>query len=230
MTIETSGTVSAKDIATCFQDLSAGHTRYKQGLAEHHQDSKKDREKFADHQTPRICILACADSRVPPEIVFDQQIGHMFVLRVAGNFADDDNQASLEYAIQNFCPPPAIIVVLGHERCGAVKAAVETFDPDPKNSKPHRTHPSPRLKALVTRLKDAVEITKPPVSPTNKDEYEKRVDNAVRKNVEINVDKLKNNEVIQQSGAWVVGGRYDLDTGDIEWLTPTPNQLEIKLN
>jgi len=112
-------------------------------------------------QSPEVCILACADSRVSPEIIFDLGLGALFVVRVAGNFADEDNQASLEYAVQHFSPPPALIVVLGHERCGAIQAAAITFDPcsvAPEKVAEFGHHPAPsaRLVSLVTRLQPAI--------------------------------------------------------------------------
>ena len=92
-------------------------------------------------QSPEVCILACADSRVSPEIIFDLGLGDLFVVRVAGNFADEDNQASLEYAVQHFSPPPALIVVL------------EEFG--------HHPAPSARLVSLVMRLQPAILASQP---------------------------------------------------------------------
>jgi carbonic anhydrase len=211
----------------CFEQLSAGHRRYQLGEPMHYQNANKDRDQYADHQCPSVAVLACADSRVPPEIIFDQKIGDLFVLRVAGNFADDDNQASMEYAIQHFTPPPALIIVLGHERCGAVKAAVDSFDPHPQFSPSHGPAPSIRLLALVGRLEEAVLGTKAPLAspesaPADAGSHAFRIDQAVRRNILINVDKIRANPVIQQAGVWVMGGRYDLDTGEIEWLTDSP--------
>jgi len=213
----------------CLEELIAGHRRYQRGEPVHYQNAAKDREHYADHQCPRVAVLACADSRVPPEIIFDQKIGHLFVLRVAGNFADDDNQASMEYALQHFTPPPALIVVLGHERCGAVKAAVDCFDPHPQFSPSHGPAPSSRLLALVGRLEEAVLGTKAPAAspgsaPADAGAHAQRIDQAVRRNVMINVDKIRANPVIRQAGVWVMGGRYDLDTGEIEWLTDPPSR------
>src|SRR5512136_1315468 len=79
---------------------------------------ERERSQETGGQHPRACILACADSRVPPEIIFNQGLGDLFIVRVAGNFANLDNQASLEYAVQYFACP--LIVVLGHSKCGAV--------------------------------------------------------------------------------------------------------------
>lgn len=227
----TQTTVSDTEVAMRIQDLEAGNARYRQEIPQHDLTAKLDRSHAALHQSPRVCVLSCADSRVPPEIVFDQTIGSMFVVRVAGNFADDDNQASLEYAIQHFSPPPTVIVVLGHERCGAVKAAIEAFDPNstfPHSTGSHGAAPSTRLAALVGRLQQAVNDTKQVPNPTNEVEYEARVDLAVVSNVEINVRLLRDNEVIKRAGTFVIGGRYDLEDGSIKWVTDVPRVPWIK--
>jgi carbonic anhydrase len=209
-------------------ELVAGYERYKDGQMEHPHTGQSDLKKLASGQTPKACILGCADSRVPPEVIFDQGLGDLFVVRVAGNFADDDNQASLEYAVQHFDPPPALIVVLGHERCGAIQGAAISFDPastssnDWKKFYEHGT-PSEKLVALVTQLKPAIDSTKPAGPLTTPEAYAKRIDDAVRQNVRDNVAILQGNKEIKKSGAFVIGARYDLDSGEIEWLTPKPN-------
>src|SRR4029434_7610609 len=88
-------------------------------------DAAKQREELANAQRPFAVIVSCSDSRVPPEIVFDQGLGDLFVLRVAGNVIDDHSLGSIESAVDNW--PVRLIVVLGHQRCGAVKAAKETI-------------------------------------------------------------------------------------------------------
>jgi len=219
------------DPSKVFGELVDGHQRYRKGPMLHPHTGFDDMVKLALKQTPKICILACADSRVPPEVIFDQGLGDMFVVRVAGNFADDDNQASLEYAIQHFDPPPAIIVVLGHERCGAVQAAAITFDqgsvlPEHVEKFKHHPEPSQKLKDLVKRLESAIVNTKKP-QPTTETEYALRLDDAVRRNVMDNVAALQANNVIkgfiEKTRTFVIGARYDLDTGEIEWLTAKPS-------
>ncbi|HEX3229536.1 MAG TPA: carbonic anhydrase, partial [Pyrinomonadaceae bacterium] len=88
-------------------------------------DAAKRREELANAQHPFAVIVGCADSRVPPEIVFDQGLGDLFVLRVAGNVIDDHSLGSAEYAVDHL--GVRLMVVLGHQRCGAVKAAKETI-------------------------------------------------------------------------------------------------------
>ncbi len=98
------------------------------------------RAHSADHQNPPVTVLACSDSRVPPELVFNRSLDQLFVIRVAGNVAADFELASIEYAIANGYTK--LIVVLGHENCGAVKAALAPGEP-----------PTPSLAALVHRIR-----------------------------------------------------------------------------
>jgi carbonic anhydrase len=100
------------------------------------------RHHSAEHQNPPVTVLACSDSRVPPELVFDRSIDQLFVVRVAGNVAGPFDIASIEYAISHGYTK--LIVVLGHEECGAVRAALDPSDP-----------PSPGLVALVQRIRQS---------------------------------------------------------------------------
>jgi carbonic anhydrase len=105
--------------------LVAGNLRFANGHLKHPNQSPGRRMQVAPHQCPFAAVVDCADSRVPPEVVFDQGLGDLFVCRVAGNIADTSVTGSLEYAADHF--HPALIVVLGHERCGAVGAALDTL-------------------------------------------------------------------------------------------------------
>src|SRR5438270_9660809 len=102
--------------------LVAGNDRFVSGRLKHGNQSPRRRTQVAPHQCPWVTVIDCADSRVPPEIVFDQGLGDVFVCRVAGNVADTAVTGSVEYAAGHF--HPGLIVVLGHERCGAVGAAL----------------------------------------------------------------------------------------------------------
>ena len=105
--------------------LVAGNARFASGHPKHPNQSPARRMQVAPHQCPFAAVIDCADSRVPPELVFDQGLGDLFVCRVAGNVADTAVMGSMEYADAHF--HPALIVVLGHERCGAVGAALDTL-------------------------------------------------------------------------------------------------------
>nr|WP_241676991.1 carbonic anhydrase [Bifidobacterium jacchi] len=106
--------------------LLAGNRRFCEGEAEHPWQDRETRESLADGQHPDAAVLACSDSRVPPEIVFDQGLGDLFDVRTAGQMIDDAVLASLEYAIEHL--HVSLLVVLGHEGCGAVAAAAEQLD------------------------------------------------------------------------------------------------------
>src|SRR5690242_16334959 len=104
--------------------LQDGNERYVEGIARRH-DFKHQREALATGQNPYAAILSCADSRIAPEYAFDSGRGDLFVCRVAGNFANDDMVASLEYAVSVLATP--LILVLGHEACGAVDATIKSL-------------------------------------------------------------------------------------------------------
>ena len=107
------------------QELRAGYRRYKAGRSVH-TDYREQRAATAAAQHPFAILLSCSDSRVPPEILFDQGIGDLFVIRVAGNVADAVGVGSIEYAVAHFACP--LVVVLGHTSCGAVQAAVDALE------------------------------------------------------------------------------------------------------
>lgn len=106
--------------------LLAGNRRFSQGQAEHPWQDPQTRESLIERQTPAVAVLSCSDSRVPPEIVFDAGLGDLFTVRTAGQTLDDAVLASMEYAVNDL--KVALIVVMGHEGCGAVHAAMEAID------------------------------------------------------------------------------------------------------
>ena len=105
--------------------LKAGNQRFVASKLQHPRQDGKRRGELATSQHPFAIVLGCADSRTSPEVVFDQGLGDLFVLRVAGNVLNDETLGSIEYAVAHLGTP--LILVLGHERCGAVKAAKETI-------------------------------------------------------------------------------------------------------
>ena len=121
--------------------LRAGNARFVDGRPEHPNQSFAHRIEVAKGQHPYAIVLTCSDSRVPPEILFDTGLGDIFVIRVAGNTADDAAIASMEYAVEHLHVP--LIVVLGHERCGAVQAAVQAVDQGERPPRPPRRDPRP---------------------------------------------------------------------------------------
>ena len=123
--------------------LMVGNKRYVQGSIAF-RSLRERRDSTAAHQSPPVTILSCADSRVAPELIFDHTVGDLFVVRVAGNVADPFEIASLEFAVANGYTH--LIVVMGHEACGAVKAALAPSDA-----------PTPSLQALVAMIRESLE-------------------------------------------------------------------------
>src|SRR5437870_542082 len=113
------------DPEQALQRLRNGNRRYAAMKALRPHQTRARRTSLAKGQQPFAVVVSCADSRVPPEIIFDQGLGDLFVLRVAGNIVDDHSLGSIEYAVDHLAV--RLIVVLGHQRCGAVKAAKETI-------------------------------------------------------------------------------------------------------
>jgi carbonic anhydrase len=185
--------------------LIQGNRRSLFSKMSHPSTTTERRREVAEAQNPYAVILGCADSRVPPEIVFDETLGDLFVIRVAGNVVDDAILASIEYAVEHLKVP--LVLVLGHERCGAVQAAV-----DGGEAPGH-------IGALIKCIRPAVESTQGLPGDA--------VDNAVRANVTQVVQQLRGaapilSEAVHQGKLRIVGARYDLDTGVVEIL-PDPS-------
>jgi carbonic anhydrase len=187
---------------TPIQQLVAGNERYATGHPLHlHQDVDR-RTEVANGQHPIAIIVGCSDSRVPPEIVFDQGLGDIFVVRVAGNVVDDQAMGSIEYAVEHL--HVHLIVVLGHEKCGAVQAAV-----DGGEAPGH-------IGSIVQAIEPAVEKARH--EPGN------LLDNAVNENVLRVVDQIKTSAPILSHEAAtdvlkIAGARYNLALGTVQWLS-----------
>jgi carbonic anhydrase len=181
--------------------LLDGNARYIAGTTQRY-DFRHEREALSGGQNPFAAILSCADSRIAPEFCFDAARGDVFVCRVAGNFATEEIIASLEYAVQVLNTP--LIMVLGHEACGAVDATI-------KSIKDGTTLPG-HLPSLVHALTPAVNAVQGQPGDL--------LANAIKNNVAMNVDKIKSSTPILQSFVGndklhVVGGVYQLKTGKI---------------
>jgi carbonic anhydrase len=181
--------------------LLEGNARYVAGASKRH-DFKHEREPLTLGQNPFAGILSCADSRIAPEYAFDTGRGDLFVCRVAGNFANDDIVASFEYAVSVLNTP--LILVLGHEACGAVGATI-------KSLKDNATLPG-HLPSLVDHLADAVKASAGlPGDP---------LANAIRQNVVMTVQQLQGaaptiSDLVARSKVRIVGGVYRLADGHI---------------
>jgi len=188
-------------------ELTQGNQRFIAGHPRHPHCGPDDVRKNArEGQHPQVAVLACADSRVPPEILFDKGIGDLFSIRVAGNVANEDEIASIEYAVAHLHVP--LILVLGHTQCGAVTAVVEDEELDDN------------LKHLTAHIREAVHATQ-------KSHPELRGAGLVAAAVEVNVREsiagmLRNSELIRQQAeagkVKVEGAIYDLESGKVRWM------------
>ena len=188
--------------AAALERLMKGNARYVEGVSRRH-DFTHEREALVGGQNPYASILSCADSRIAPEYAFDSGRGDLFVCRVAGNFANDDTVASLEYGVAVLKSP--LILVLGHDSCGAVDATI-------KSLRDNTTLPG-HLPSLVNALAPAVKAVA--------DQPGDKLANATRRNVLDVVAKLKAATPILSAAAAdgkikIVGGIYRLDTGKVE--------------
>ncbi len=206
--------------------LIQGYDRFKNQQPLSNNITLGEIKKHADHQHPFAIILACADSRVPPEIIFDQKIGDLFVIRVAGNVADDASVlGSIQYAIQHL--NVKLVLVLGHERCGAIKAALSVGGPEKKGF-------SGPLGQLLSGIAPLVEPVYRRRDLIRGQEVDANIlDQAVRVNIRRQISVIRDALVNlgQESltlDLWlnrilVVGARYDLDDGKVEFIeAPVP--------
>lgn len=181
--------------------LVEGNKRYTSSHLSHPHESAEWRHSLSKEQHPYATILACADSRVPPELLFDAGLGDLFVVRVAGNIASDAVLGSIEYAAEHL--GTSLILVMGHESCGAVQAAIGGGEP--------KTH--------IERLTRAID---PAVARARKEKGD-LIANAVRLNVELVVEQLRTSKPILADLAVkgkikVAGAVYDLDSGVVKLL------------
>lgn len=182
--------------------LMEGNARYVAAQAAHPGQSAERRVTVAKGQHPIAAILGCADSRVPPELLFDQGLGDLFTVRVAGNIVNDAIIGSIEYAVEHLQTP--LVVVLGHERCGAIDAAIA-------HSTMGGAVPG-HIGALLTPIQPAVAQAKTQGGDV--------LDTAVIANVGNVTAQLKTShpiiaEEVEHGKVKIVGARYDLDTGEV---------------
>ena len=183
--------------------LDEGNARYKAGKYDHPNQQPKCREMWTGKQEPWCIVLSCADSRVTPEMVFDTGIGELFVIRVAGNIANASSIASIEYAAANLKSCKGI-VVLGHECCGAVGAALSIQGSG-------GSAPSPALQHLVGHITPALQK-----KPAGKD----KMAGYVRANARLAAEDLvARSKIIQDSKLPIVPAYYRLKSGDVEFLS-----------
>jgi carbonic anhydrase len=201
--------ISARDALALLRE---GNRRFVAGTPAHDAlSSASRRAELALGQAPLAIVLGCSDSRVPAELVFDQGLGDLFVIRVAGNIVAPSQVGSVEFAAERF--GTRLVVVLGHSQCGAVIAALDQLQrPEPARSR--------NLASIVDRVRPAVEpLLKLPVAA----DPERLMAEAVRANVERSVQQLRHgSEILEQlavaDGLLVIGAEYSLETGAVEFI------------
>lgn len=199
----------AKDLvlpAVALRRLAEGNQRFVDGQPRHPHEARSWRQGLEKGQKPFAVVLGCSDSRVPPELIFDQGFGDLFIIRVAGNVLDEDGIASIEYAVEHL--GSRLIVVLGHSSCGAVTAAWDHLqDPGEEPAE---------VVALMTRIEPAL------VGIAKDLDREKQLAQAVKQNVDSMVRRLSRvpdvRKVLKHGDLAIAGAVYDIHTGKVQFL------------
>lgn len=209
-----SGGESAVTPDHALKNLKEGNERFVSGKSQNpRRDAKRRAETVSGGQHPFAIILSCADSREPVELLFDQGIGDLFVVRVAGNVADVDELGTMEYGADHLGSP--LIVVLGHTKCGAVTAVVKG------------EHVHGNIPQLVDNIIPAAKKVKDKGVTGDA-----AIPEAIKANVMQSIeDTFMNSEILRGRVAAgklkIVGGVYDLEKGAIEWLGEHPDQAKL---
>lgn len=206
-------TISALE---ALERLQEGNRRFVSDSRDESSDSiHRRRSELATGQNPLAIILGCSDSRVPAEIIFDQGLGDLFVIRVAGNIVAASQVGSIEFAAERF--GTRLVVVLGHSSCGAVSATIEELE-RPSESR------SPNLRSIVDRIRPSVETL---MEVESLKQSEELIRHAVRANIRSSANHLRNGsqvleQLIQRGDLLVVGAEYSLETGIVEFFDGVP--------
>jgi carbonic anhydrase len=199
-----------------FRRLRDGNQRFVANLRqqENMHLSEGDRAALARSQEPHAIILGCSDSRAPAELIFDQGLGDLFVIRVAGNIVAPSQIGSVEFAAAQF--NTRLVVVLGHSQCGAVTSSLAHL----KSGSPN---PSPNIRFIVSRVSKAIA----PLLASGPSEPEALLAAAVRANVRASCSRLRNGSVvlerlIRQEGLVVIGADYSIATGAVDFFDGVP--------
>jgi carbonic anhydrase len=201
--------ISARE---ALERLQAGNSRFVSGLHGHSVAAVQVRPRdLTVRQEPFAIVLGCSDSRVPAEIVFDQGLGDLFVIRVAGNIVAPSQVGSVEFAAEHF--GTRLVVVLGHTMCGAILATLDELGRPAENQ-------SPNLRAIVDRVRPSVEAL---LATELRDDRDALVHHAVRANIRSSVNHLRHGsrlleQLIQDNGLLVVGAEYSLESGVVNFF------------
>ena len=196
------------------QELREGNKRFVSDRRRDDGNTAARLRALAQHQEPFAIILGCSDARVPAEIIFDQGLGDLFVIRVAGNIVAPSQVGSVEFAAEAF--GTRLVVVLGHSNCGAIHATLQQL------ARPWREQ-SRNLKSIVDRIRPAVEDLLS-AAPHDTAELEHR---AVRANIRMSANHLRHGsgvleELIRTDGLLVVGAEYSVDSGVVDFFDGVP--------
>jgi Carbonic anhydrase len=192
--------------------LREGNRRFSTSARSEYALPNHDRFKeLADGQAPFAIILGCADSRVPAEIIFDQGLGDLFVIRVAGNIVAPSPVGSVEFAAARY--GTRLVVVLGHSQCGAILATIDELQ------RPNERQ-SANLRSIVDRVRPSVE---PLLAANSGKDLDTLIEQAVRANIRASVDHLRHGsaileQLINDNGLSVVGAEYSLETGVVDFF------------
>lgn len=180
------------DSQNAIELLNAGNARFVSGALNPKEDYAEDRERLAKGQHPFAVVLCCSDSRVVPEILFDQKMGDLFVIRNAGNVVDEDVLGSIEYAVEHLGTP--LVVVLGHSYCGAVTATCQGGD-------------------LPGHIIDIAQRIRPAIDSGC------CIDDNARRHAQRMAQMISGNPIVKHESAQVVAAFYDIRSGVVEWIS-----------
>jgi len=197
--------------AEALERLRQGNRRFASNEPAHRVGAEARRRELTDGQEPFAIILGCSDSRVPAEIVFDQGLGDLFVIRVAGNIVEPSQIGSIEFAASKF--GTRLVVVLGHSRCGAIEETMRELQ-EPAEGRSHN------VRAIVDFIRPSLESLLEQDAGDNPDAI---VGKAVRANVRASAERLRHgSELIENmerdDGLLIVGAEYSLETGLVDFF------------
>jgi len=191
--------------------LREGNARFVADVRTFHTSLGERRLELANAQEPFAIVLGCSDSRVPAELVFDQGLGDLFVIRVAGNIVAPSQIGSIEFAAARF--GTRLVVVLGHTQCGAILATLDELSRGTESQ-------SRNLRSIVDRVRPSIEAL---LDDDVERDRDRLVQEAVRRNIAASVTQLRHgSEILEQmirgEGLLIVGAEYCLDTGAVEFF------------
>jgi carbonic anhydrase len=194
--------------------LQEGNRRFVSQLNADLQETHVRRNELVTVQEPVAIILGCSDARVPAEIIFDQRVGDLFVIRVAGNIVAPSQIGSVEFAAEQF--GTRLVVVLGHSNCGAVQATLDELQRPSEKSR--------NLHAIVDRIRPSVQGL---LETELRHDVPALVHHAVRANIRASANQLRHGSqslehLIDKQGLRIVGAEYSLETGEVEFFDSVP--------